>query len=129
MRLDEPSRARDYKRRFKLTARTQRWAITMTKVCIRRAMSQTPFPRWHFVSFVGPKGGESRGVVDLIAIRKDHRVKEGFDRGDRLEIVLIQVKGDLLPRPLRTMLSVCALSLATIGLNPCFGLHGRKERR
>jgi hypothetical protein len=67
MTIAEQSRAKDYKRRFKLVARTQRWAITMTKVCIRRAIAHTPFPRW--VSFVGPDGGESRGVVDLIAVR------------------------------------------------------------
>ena len=61
-------RKADYEKRFILAARTQRWAVTMTKVAIRQALSRAPFPRWHFVSFTGPGGKESRGVVDLIAI-------------------------------------------------------------
>jgi hypothetical protein len=87
------SRTADYKKRFELAARTQRWAVTMTKVRIRQLMSRSPFPRWHFVSFVGPGGRESRGVVDLIAIRKDHKTYQGLKRGDRFQIILIQVKG------------------------------------
>jgi hypothetical protein len=59
----QSKRTADYKQRFKLAASTQRWAVTMTKVCIRQIMSQVPFPRWHFVSFTGPGGRESRGVV------------------------------------------------------------------
>jgi hypothetical protein len=39
-------------------------------------------------------GGESVGVVDLIAVRKDHRSRKvGMKRGDTLQIILIQVKG------------------------------------
>jgi hypothetical protein len=54
------------------------------------------------VDFVGPQKVESRGVVDLMAIRKDHRrVGRGLKRGDLLEIVLIQVKGGSAPRPTR----------------------------
>ncbi len=93
MTPEEQLRAKDYKRRFKLVARTQRWAITMTKVCIRQAISNASYPRWHFVSFVGPRGGESRGIVDLIAIRKNHTANDRFERGDRFQIILIQVKG------------------------------------
>src|SRR5262249_10776117 len=92
-------RAADYKKRFKLAARTQRWAVTMTKVWIRQLMSAAPFPRWHFVSFTGPGGRESRGVVDLIAIRKDHKTYEGLKRGDRFQIILIQVKGGYAANP------------------------------
>jgi hypothetical protein len=62
----------DYRRRFKLAADTERWAVTMTKVRIRQAVTKTPFPHCHLLTFAGPDGGESRGVVDLIAIRKDH---------------------------------------------------------
>jgi hypothetical protein len=89
----------DYKRRFKLAAYTQRWAVTMTKVCIRQAVSGAPFPRWHFVSFTGPAGRESRGIVDLIVIRKDHMASARFKRGDRFEIIRIQVKGGYAARP------------------------------
>jgi len=62
----------EYKRRFKIAAHTEKWAVTMTKVRIRQAVSAAPFPRWQLLTFSGPDGGESRGVVDLIAIRKDH---------------------------------------------------------
>jgi hypothetical protein len=89
----------DYKERFKIAAYTERWAVTMTKVRIRQAVAHAPFPRWHFVSFAGPDGGESRGVVDLIAIRKDHAERKGLKRGDTFQIVLIQVKGGYAAKP------------------------------
>ena len=80
--------------RLKLAEQTQRWAVTMTKVAIRQAVARSPFPRWHFVSFGGREGNESRGVVDLIAIRKDHGTpRKKLKRGDTFQIVLIQVKG------------------------------------
>jgi len=73
----------EYKRRFKIAAYTEKWAVTMTKVRIRQAAASTPFPRWHLLTFAGPDGGESRGVVDLIAIRKDHGTpRNGTKRGD-----------------------------------------------
>jgi hypothetical protein len=68
-----------------------RWAVTMTKVRIRRVTSRT---RWQLVTFCGKAGGESRGVVDLLAVRKDHGTPiGGTKRGDALQIILIQVKG------------------------------------
>ena len=55
---------------------------------------------WHLVDFVGKKKGESRGIIDLLAVRKDHRhIRPGLKRGDLLEIVLIQVKGGRSPLP------------------------------
>jgi len=90
----------DYKERFRTAAYTEKWAVTMTKVRIRQALARAPFPRWHFVGFAGPDGGESRGVVDLIAVRKNHALpREGLKRGDTLQIVLIQVKGGYAARP------------------------------
>jgi hypothetical protein len=50
-------------------AHTARWAVTMAKVRIRRALARA---RWQSVTFCGASGGESVGVVDLMAIRKDH---------------------------------------------------------
>ena len=47
---------------------TGRWAET-----IFRALSSRIANRWKFVSFRGVGKGEWRGVVDLIAIRKDRR--------------------------------------------------------
>src|SRR5881397_711417 len=72
-------------------ALTARWAVTMVKVRIRRVASRT---RWQLVTFCGKTGGESVGVVDLLAIRKDHGPPgPGMKRGDSLQIILIQVKG------------------------------------
>jgi hypothetical protein len=72
-------------------ANTARWAVTMTKVRIRRVLSRT---RWQLVTFYGKSGGESRGVVDLLAVRKDHGTPlGGTKRGDALQLILIQVKG------------------------------------
>jgi hypothetical protein len=90
----------EYKRRFKIAAFTERWAVTMTKVRIRQAVASAPFPRWHLLTFAGPDGGESRGVVDMIAIRKDHATpRNGTKRGDCFQIILIQVKGGYAARP------------------------------
>ncbi len=90
----------EYKRRFRMVDYTSKWAVTMAKVCIRQALASSPFPRWHLLTFAGPQGGESRGVVDLIAIRKDHGSPcKGTKRGDCFQIVLIQVKGGYAARP------------------------------
>jgi hypothetical protein len=49
--------------------------------------------KWRLVEFGGPTGAESGGIVDMIAIRKDHRRRLDRNAGDIFEIVLIQVKG------------------------------------
>jgi hypothetical protein len=82
--------------------RTAKWATTMTRWRIgfeiggRRlpAGGVKPARRWQLVGFPGPVGRESAGIVDLIAIRKDHATLNGdFKRGDAFEIILIQIKG------------------------------------
>ena len=81
----------------KSAAKTARWAVTMTKVRIARIIAKT---KWQLVTFLGPAGGESVGIVDLLAIRKDHASSEPRGkRGDAFEIVLIQVKGGAAPFP------------------------------
>jgi hypothetical protein len=79
-------------------ANTARWAVTMTKVRIRQVLSRT---RWQLVEFRGKAGGEAVGVVDLLAVRKDHGrpTIAGTKRGDALQIILIQVKGGSAARP------------------------------
>ena len=63
----------------------------MTKVRIRKTIART---RWQLVTFCGSGGGESVGIVDLLAIRKNHRpAGNRFNRGDLFDVVLIQVKG------------------------------------
>jgi len=83
--------------------RTAKWATTMTRWIIafdvggKRLGSKRvkAARRWQLVAFNGPNGSESRGIVDLLAIRKDHREPsdDSFKRGDLFEFVLIQVKG------------------------------------
>jgi hypothetical protein len=72
-------------------ATTARWAHIMTKWLIARVPSGTA---WQLVAFSGPRNAESRGVIDLLAVRKNHRSTAApLRRGDLLELVLIQVKG------------------------------------
>jgi hypothetical protein len=100
MNRAERKRRAEYKRRFRIAAYTAKWAVTMAKVRIRQAVIAAPFPRWHLLTFAGPYGGESTGVVDLIAIRKDHGIpSNGTKRGDCFQIILIQVKGGHAARP------------------------------
>jgi len=78
--------------------RTSRWAKTMTKWLITKNCKNGA--KWHVVNFVGSANSESRGVVDLLAIRKDHHSKNvGIKIGDLFDIVLIQVKGGSAPFP------------------------------
>jgi hypothetical protein len=94
------ARSAEYRRRFRLSAYTERWAVTMTKVRIRQAVARAPWPRWHLLTFCGPDGGEARGIIDIIAIRKDHgSPRTGIKRGDVLQLILIQVKGGYAAKP------------------------------
>ena len=64
---------------------------------IRWVASRT---RWQLVTFYGKAGSESAGVVDMLAVRKDHGAPTGvIRRGDALQIILIQVKGGTAPMP------------------------------
>jgi hypothetical protein len=75
--------------------RTARWARTMVKRLITSVKSKRD---WEIVNFTGRAGRESRGIVDLMAIRKDHRTS-AVQRGDLFETILIQVKGGTARRP------------------------------
>lgn len=87
--------------------KTAKWAEIMTRWHI--TFSGRPKPgtgmgarsvKWQLVSFPGPEGRESRGIVDLMAIRKDHKTDNGkVRRGDFFEIILIQIKGGGAGRP------------------------------
>jgi hypothetical protein len=69
---------------------TDRW----TEI-ILRALSSRVAKRWRFVSFRGKARGEWRGVVDLLAVRKDTSIPSNsiLKRGDLFDIILIQMKG------------------------------------
>jgi len=72
--------------------KTARWARIMTKWLI--TYSRRNGAKWRFVEFGGITGAESYGIVDILAIRKDHTTKkEGIKRGDLFDLVLIQTKG------------------------------------
>ncbi len=69
-----------------------KWAIRYSTTAGR--LRAREIKRWQFVSFVGPQAAESRGIVDLVAIRRDHKSNSGvFRPGDLFEMVLIQIKG------------------------------------
>jgi hypothetical protein len=98
--MQSKKRNPEFVRRFGVARGTARWAVTMTQVAVRKAIADNPYPRWHFVKFDGKSGGESTGVVDLIAVRKDHgEPVRGTKRGDALQIILIQVKGGSAAKP------------------------------
>ena len=70
--------------------RIDRWTEILFKALSARAAK-----RWRFASFRGAGGGEWRGIVDVLAVRKntakpgDSRLK----RGDLFELILVQMKG------------------------------------
>lgn len=80
---------------------TAKWARTMTKWLV--TYSHRTGARWNLVDFGGRTMSEARGIVDLLAIRKDHRRDgAGLKRGDLLEMILIQTKGGTSLRPTDT---------------------------
>lgn len=91
----------DYRNRGALAEATAKWAVIMAQVAVRRRSARAPWPRWQFVKFLGRGGGESVGVVDLIAVRKDHgrQPPPGLQPGDALQILLLQVKGGNAAKP------------------------------
>ncbi len=68
---------------------------------IFRALSARVAHRWRFISFRGLGKGESRGIVDVLAIRKDTSKPADalLRRGDFFEFILIQIKGGTAAHP------------------------------
>ena len=90
--------AAKWKRAQERAHSTATWAKTMTKVII--SQNNKGGPIWHVVNFLGPNKAESRGIVDLLAIRKAHELHDlPLKRGDLFEMILIQVKGGTARRP------------------------------
>lgn len=75
---------------WKRAANTDRW----TEILFR-ALAARVAKRWRFVSFRGTGGGEWRGIVDVLAIRKDANISNHrhLETGDLFDIVLVQMKG------------------------------------
>ena len=78
---------------------TTRW----TEILFR-ALSNRVARGWRFVSFRGEGGGEWRGIVDVLAIRKDtaHSDHHLLKSGDLFDIVLVQMKGGSAKAPSAT---------------------------
>lgn len=76
---------------------TATWARTMTKVIISRNNKKPPF--WHVINFLGVGKQEPSGIIDLLAIRKDHSKTCSLPKGDGFEIILVQVKGGSAKNP------------------------------
>jgi hypothetical protein len=53
----------DWQAAQKQSRKTAKWACTMTKVRIRKTIART---KWQLITFVGPEGGESVGIVDMV---------------------------------------------------------------
>ena len=81
---------------WKRAGNTDRW----TEILFR-ALASRVAKRWRFVSFRGIGGREWRGIVDVIAIRKDtsHSDHELLKSGDLFDIILVQMKGGRARRP------------------------------
>jgi hypothetical protein len=81
---------------WKRAGNTDRW----TEILFR-ALAARVAKRWRFVSFRGIGGREWRGVVDVLAIRKDtsHSDHDLLRSGDLFDIILIQMKGGSARRP------------------------------
>lgn len=81
---------------WKRAGNTDRW----TEILFR-ALASRVAKRWRFVSFRGVGGKEWRGIVDVIAIRKDtsHSTHELLKSGDLLDLIFIQMKGGSARRP------------------------------
>src|SRR5262245_17645473 len=75
---------------WKKAANTDRW----TEILFR-ALSNRVAQRWRFVSFRGGGGGEWRGIVDVLAIRKDTSQSDHhlLKSGDLFDMILVQMKG------------------------------------
>ena len=68
---------------------------------LAKALAKRYSKRWRFVDFRGPKGQESAGVVDIVAIRKCGKLPTvpGLKRLDLFDIILMQVKGGSAANP------------------------------
>jgi len=55
---------------------------------------------WQVVGFAGAAGGESAGIVDLVALRRNYsRSRNDVRPGDLFEMIFIQIKGGNAPWP------------------------------
>jgi hypothetical protein len=87
---EEQARLKKWRDAAEKAHTTGKMANTLAKALATRFSE-----RWQFIDFRGPKGRESAGIVDILAIRKCGRLPTvpGLKRLDLFDIQLIQVKG------------------------------------
>jgi hypothetical protein len=76
---------------FKKAIKISRQAKTLVKWTLKKRGYRT-------ISFEGKKGGEPKGIVDLVAIRK-----MPIKSYDKMEILFLQVKGSKIRTPVISM--------------------------
>lgn len=76
----------------------QTWKMANT---LAKALAKRYSKRWQFIDFLGSKGREAAGIVDILAIRKSGKKPpiDGLKRLDLFEILVTQVKGGSAPLP------------------------------
>jgi hypothetical protein len=91
----------DFSKAVAAAIRTAKWATVMTKWRIgfetggKRLGSANvkPTRRWQLVGFPGPAGRESAGIVDLMAISKNHaKSNSAYSMGSHLYLWCVQMK-------------------------------------
>jgi hypothetical protein len=100
MQKTEPTKMQVAAKKAIKTAKT---ATTLAKAHLKRESNKHD-GRWQWVDFPGPKGRESAGIVDILAIRKKWDVPseaefKNLKHLDLFDIMLIQVKGGGAPMP------------------------------
>jgi hypothetical protein len=88
--VEEQARLKKWRAAADRAHATGKMANTLAKALASRFAD-----RWRFIDFRGPKGHESAGIVDILAIRKCGKppTVKGLKRLDTFDIQLIQVKG------------------------------------
>ena len=96
--LQERTRLEKWREAESKAHETGKMANTLCK-----ALAMRHAKRWRFVDFRGPKGRESAGIVDILAVRKLGKEPDvaGLKRLDLFEFQLIQVKGGSAGLPTR----------------------------
>ncbi|PJI96756.1 hypothetical protein CLU85_1512 [Acidovorax sp. 69] len=101
--IDGAGTAKKWQEAAKSAIDTAKKATTLAKAHLIRE-SRKHGGRWQWVDFPGPKGRESAGIVDILAIRKRWDLSEEPEDADLkhldlLDIMLIQVKGGAAKTP------------------------------
>lgn len=120
----EKPEATESKSPTKKASKTAKTATTLAKAHLARE-SNKHGGRWQWVEFLGANGGESRGIVDILAVRRKWAVPadpelQKLKHLDLFEFMLIQVKGGGAKMP--TADDIARLELVADQYNACYVL-------